>query len=754
MAKKLKRAFTIVELVIVIAVIAILAAVLIPTFTTLIDKANQSADTSNVKNMNSILAMDETTNGKPKTMDDAVKVIREGGYDLEKLTPTGQGYDIVWDQDANRLLMVNGNEVIFGETEKNANEKHLWVVVDSVEKIAATGYSVYLTDVFEGKVEAKQGVDVGSNEDITKVTYNTAEEQNVTIRTNGGALEVDAGLATVSHYDAAASVDIKKVADESYHEYGTVAGNITLKQGRFVAEDKSSAAAVIVTAETYSADNKTVEVVINDTTKTWSIAAENETVAGKLTEVVSGNTANAEIAVSPVMTGFAGGVGTESSPYLIANEEQFKNINSLKQENISKPYWFKLIDKLKLSEEDAIVLSQEEGVKGVIDNFDKVVFDGNDKTIELSGEHIYLFNRVVGTEIKNLNVVFQGTDCILAGYDRVYNTVFDTVTMNGELYFSDRNSGLFVAYAGTGSAAQVGNITFINCVNNANIYGEGEQTRYNAVFVGYAWGSLRLIFENCSNNGVLHCGKAALFVGNQSKAANHIDLEINNFVCNGNVFSFYQAENYQQNDFIASAVGSESTYSIKVDGIERSLYYDLSINVAQVAPSEETPEISYNSDKTFTLTDPADNIAIYRVTYATYVQWWALNSAGTQYEHRGTQIVYITEEISADQFVDGKYTTKIKWLNLATSGMREKGDVSELDGNETVTIDGVEYYLIKDSEQYRLNNQIPQIINENKQPVDKENIEEGYISASKDINIVGYDVNGHLMVGTYLKVTD
>ncbi|HIX07614.1 MAG TPA: prepilin-type N-terminal cleavage/methylation domain-containing protein, partial [Candidatus Borkfalkia faecipullorum] len=37
MAKRLKRAFTIVELVIVIAVIAILAAVLIPTFTTLID---------------------------------------------------------------------------------------------------------------------------------------------------------------------------------------------------------------------------------------------------------------------------------------------------------------------------------------------------------------------------------------------------------------------------------------------------------------------------------------------------------------------------------------------------------------------------------------------------------------------------------------------------------------------------------------------------------------------------------------------
>ena len=176
MAKKLRRAFTIVELVIVIAVIAILAAVLIPTFTTLIDRANQSADTSNVKNMNSILSIDETTNGKPKTMYDAVKVIREGGYDLEKLTPTGQGYDIVWDQDTNRLLMVNGEEVIFGETEKNADDTHLWVVADSQDEINATKYSVYLSDAVTGEVTAAQGVDVGANEDITKVKYSTTAE--------------------------------------------------------------------------------------------------------------------------------------------------------------------------------------------------------------------------------------------------------------------------------------------------------------------------------------------------------------------------------------------------------------------------------------------------------------------------------------------------------------------------------------------------------------------------------------------------
>ena len=50
MKKLNKKGFTIVELVIVIAVIAILAAVLIPTFATVIDKANRSAAIQAAKN--------------------------------------------------------------------------------------------------------------------------------------------------------------------------------------------------------------------------------------------------------------------------------------------------------------------------------------------------------------------------------------------------------------------------------------------------------------------------------------------------------------------------------------------------------------------------------------------------------------------------------------------------------------------------------------------------------------------------------
>lgn len=54
-----KKGFTIVELVIVIAVIAILAGVLIPTFSTVIENANKSAALQEAKTAMEIVAMEE-----------------------------------------------------------------------------------------------------------------------------------------------------------------------------------------------------------------------------------------------------------------------------------------------------------------------------------------------------------------------------------------------------------------------------------------------------------------------------------------------------------------------------------------------------------------------------------------------------------------------------------------------------------------------------------------------------------------------
>jgi type IV pilus assembly protein PilA len=65
MKKTNKKGFTIVELVIVIAVIAILAAVLIPTFANVVEKANKSAVLTSARNAYTELLAEDSVQGQP-----------------------------------------------------------------------------------------------------------------------------------------------------------------------------------------------------------------------------------------------------------------------------------------------------------------------------------------------------------------------------------------------------------------------------------------------------------------------------------------------------------------------------------------------------------------------------------------------------------------------------------------------------------------------------------------------------------------
>lgn len=72
--KNRKKGFTIVELVIVIAVIAILAAVLIPNLSRLVGKANESARLQEVESALKVMLMSQ----EDGTLDETVFVIKEG----------------------------------------------------------------------------------------------------------------------------------------------------------------------------------------------------------------------------------------------------------------------------------------------------------------------------------------------------------------------------------------------------------------------------------------------------------------------------------------------------------------------------------------------------------------------------------------------------------------------------------------------------------------------------------------------------
>ena len=115
MRSKSKKGFTIVELVIVIAVIAILAAVLIPTFSSLLKKANQSADQQAVHQMNVALAAEEAF-GAPGDIAAALAVLEKAGLNGENYQPLTADTSFYWNKKLNRVVIADGeNQVIYPE---------------------------------------------------------------------------------------------------------------------------------------------------------------------------------------------------------------------------------------------------------------------------------------------------------------------------------------------------------------------------------------------------------------------------------------------------------------------------------------------------------------------------------------------------------------------------------------------------------------------------------------------------------------
>ena len=159
MKRSNKKGFTIVELVIVIAIIAILAAVLIPTFASLIQKANTSADIQACRQMNTYLAVNEVT--ADKTIVEVYEALKTGGMDAEDYKPLSSNTYYFWDAKLNRVLYTNDSyEVIYPEEYKNVKSTdtdHQWYSLTTEIK-GDSGY---------GKTES---------EGVTTITVNSGDQ--------------------------------------------------------------------------------------------------------------------------------------------------------------------------------------------------------------------------------------------------------------------------------------------------------------------------------------------------------------------------------------------------------------------------------------------------------------------------------------------------------------------------------------------------------------------------------------------------
>ena len=219
-----KKGFTIVELVIVIAVIAILAAVLIPNISRLVRKAQVSSDLSLVRNLNMALETESATMDYP-TAYSAFQAVKENGYDIAKIEAKASNNQILYDEVNKCFAYMNGKNLEYypnsTKSDKITPKHQLWMVVTSAEDAKNSEYSVYWNGASGAEITlSKAGFDAGDTTG-NKITYTGS--QSVIIRTNGGELVVNAPSGHVEHYGLAKTITVTAISDTTYVEHGTVA---------------------------------------------------------------------------------------------------------------------------------------------------------------------------------------------------------------------------------------------------------------------------------------------------------------------------------------------------------------------------------------------------------------------------------------------------------------------------------------------------------------------------------------------------
>ncbi len=209
-----KKGFTIVQLVIVVAVIAILAAVLIPTFSGIIAKANLSADQQAVRQMNTVLSSyvgDEIEN-----IADAKINLTENGIDANNYKPLTVDHDFYYLADENRVVLFNTKEkkVVYPVEYQDAKyDAANWMSLGGIGDQAAEEKLV-TGGILSGTIDLKgASVNLKPTSDFTIGGASAADADMVTIKnlvcdesTNRKALELDAPNNAVTYVGMIATV--------------------------------------------------------------------------------------------------------------------------------------------------------------------------------------------------------------------------------------------------------------------------------------------------------------------------------------------------------------------------------------------------------------------------------------------------------------------------------------------------------------------------------------------------------------------
>ena len=518
---KNRKGFTIVELVIVIAIIAILAAVLIPTFASLIQKANISKDTQVIRNLNTAIA---TATEKPETMRDALKIAAEAGYLVDKINAAANGNDILWDSENKVFCYYNvatGTPAYIPET-KVDNAKtpvyKFWKVYDEKHPVPEADkqtYSVYWAGTaVPNETTYKVGFDAGNCTEALTITYtNTTAGQNVMFYMNGGNLTVkDETKSTQSLYGFVAEADIT-TANECFYVYGTVA-KAAVKAGTVIAK-KNSILVVDSAAKDSTVKKDGGIVMAADANKTFAgtVTVSDETEKGNFALEISDaaglaafrDSVNAGMTYEGLTVKLTADIdlSTQGNWNPIGNRYALNNDNNEKKAVDTTTEAYKAYRKAFMGTFDG----QGHTISGLFINTADASYKGVKKD-KSDSTYAALFGYVDKATVKNFTVNGLVSGCDVAGVIGILGEgctvdgIVSNVTVGGktgeneEKLARGKAGGLINMTKGDGS-------TIKNCTNNGRV----TSTKKDNGIGDYAGGIIALIqhdnitIENCKNTG-------------------------------------------------------------------------------------------------------------------------------------------------------------------------------------------------------------------------------------------------------------
>ena len=198
-----KKGFTIVELVIVIAVIAILAAVLIPTFAGIIKKAQLSSDQQAVRNMNVALA---ASGDLEDDMNKVIDALSENGFNSKKaLVPVSKDFQFMYSKANDCIVLVNEkNEVVYPE-DITYDEADLVSLANSVKylDIAASDVATLEEALVTGNDTIKLEADITLKNQVM-----IPADAKVTLDLNGKTITTEQVTGRSKYLDVAGELTI------------------------------------------------------------------------------------------------------------------------------------------------------------------------------------------------------------------------------------------------------------------------------------------------------------------------------------------------------------------------------------------------------------------------------------------------------------------------------------------------------------------------------------------------------------------